>query len=102
MKIEKKDDDKFKMSLNIAGKNYPLFLEIPEDEIYYRIAQKLINNKLDEYHNRFKGLLNTQDFLAIIAVDALLDAQKLQESYTQLQQDVFERLNKLEKEVSIN
>lgn len=104
MKIEEKDVDKLNINLTISGKIYPFTLYIPEDEIYYRNAQKLINNKLDEYRNQFKGLFNidTKDFLAFIAVDALLDAQKLHDSYTQLQQDVFEKLNRLEKEVSID
>ena len=67
-------DEKFLLTLNIDGRNYPLKIKRSEEQAY-RGAAHTIKNKLNQYRVAFgnQSGLTTQDFLTMIAIQTLVE-----------------------------
>lgn len=68
-------DEKFLLTLEIAGRKYPLKIN-RSDEQAYRFAEKRIDKKINQYRVAFGGensKLTTQDFMAMTAIQALAE-----------------------------
>ncbi len=68
------EDEKFLLTLNIEGRNYPLKIKRSEEQAY-RSAAHTIKNKLNQYRVAFGNHsgLTTQDFLTMTAIQALVE-----------------------------
>ena len=68
-------DEKFLLTLEIAGRKYPLKINKSEEEAF-RSAEKKINLKINQYRVALggdKSNLTTQDFVAMTAIQALAE-----------------------------
>lgn len=68
-------DEKFLLTLTIDGRKYPLKINKSEEQAF-RDAAKQINNKINQYRVTFGGnnsRLNAQDFMAMTAIQALVE-----------------------------
>ncbi|MCL1943367.1 MAG: cell division protein ZapA [Candidatus Azobacteroides sp.] len=74
-------DDKLRIKIQIEGREYPLFINRKEEEMYRKARLKL-SSIVGQYKTRYSktGNLDTQDFLAMTAyqfsVDNLLLAEE--------------------------
>jgi cell division protein ZapA len=65
------------IKLKIGDREYPMRVKI-EDESKIRNAGKLINEKLRKYKEEF-GLDDTQDLLAMVAFDCMVESLETKE-----------------------
>jgi len=68
-------DEKFLLTLEVAGRKYPLKIKRSEEEAF-RYAAKKINTKINQYRVAFGGensRMTTQDFMAMTAIQALAE-----------------------------
>ncbi len=65
------------IKLKIGDREYPMRVKI-EDESKIRHAGKLINEKLRKYKDEF-GLDDTQDLLAMVAFDCMVESLETNE-----------------------
>jgi cell division protein ZapA (FtsZ GTPase activity inhibitor) len=68
-------DEKFLLTLVIAGRKYPLKIK-RSDEQAFRDAAKKINNKINQYRVVYGGEnsnMITQDFVVMTAIQALAE-----------------------------
>ncbi|MBF6627220.1 MAG: cell division protein ZapA [Proteiniphilum sp.] len=68
-------DEKFLLTLEIAGRRYPLKIN-KSDEQAFRDAAKKINTKINQYRVAYGGEssnMTTQDFMAMTAIQALAE-----------------------------
>ncbi len=67
-------DDNFLLTLTIDGRKYPLQIKRSEEQAF-RDAAKQINNKINQYRVAFgeNSDTNTQDFMAMTAIQALVE-----------------------------
>ncbi len=65
------------IKLKIGDREYPMRVKI-EDESKIRHAGKLINEKLRKYKEEF-GLDDTQDLLAMVAFDCMVESLETKE-----------------------
>ena len=79
------NEEKFSLTLVIDGRKYPIKILRSEEEAY-RSAAKKINNKINQYRLTYgdSSELITQDFIAMTAIQALVQNFKLGvKNYTQ-------------------
>jgi len=68
-------DEKFLLTLEVAGRKYPLKIKRSEEEAF-RYAAKKINTKINQYRVAYGGensRMTTQDFMAMTAIQALAE-----------------------------
>lgn len=68
-------DEKFLLTLEIAGRKYPLKIKRSEEQAF-RNAAKTINAKINQYRIAYGGddsRVITQDFVAMTAIQALVE-----------------------------
>ncbi|MDD4632712.1 MAG: cell division protein ZapA [Proteiniphilum sp.] len=68
-------DEKFLLTLEVAGRKYPLKIK-KSDEQAFRDAAKKINTKINQYRVAYGGensRMTTQDFVAMTAIQALAE-----------------------------
>lgn len=66
------------IKIRIGNREYPMKVKM-EDEERIRRAGKLVNEKIKNYQNQF-GIDDTQDLLAMVAFDGLVERLKREES----------------------
>ena len=67
-------DEKFLLTLEVAGRRYPLKVKRSEEQAF-RTAAKKIDIKVNQYRVAFgeNANLTTQDFMAMTAIQALAE-----------------------------
>ncbi len=68
-------DEKFLLTLEVAGRKYPLKIKKSEEQAF-RDAAKKINTKINQYRIAYGGessRMTTQDFMAMTAIQALAE-----------------------------
>ena len=68
-------DEKFLLTLEVAGRKYPLKIK-KSDEQSFREAAKRINTKINQYRVAYGGAnpdITTQDYMAMTAIQALAE-----------------------------
>ena len=91
------NDNMLNISVQLAGRQYPLTVTAEEREIVQGLVAKL-NTEYDELHHRFASKLGKQDLLSMLLLTyakKLHDAE--QQSYKNDIGDIDGRMNKLEK-----
>ena len=66
------------IKIRIGNREYPMRVKA-EDEERIRRAGKLLNEKIKNYQNQF-GIDDTQDLVAMVAFDCLVEKLKREES----------------------
>ncbi|MEQ9466278.1 MAG: cell division protein ZapA [Ekhidna sp.] len=66
------------IKIRIGNREYPMRVKA-EDEERIRKAGKLLNEKIKNYQNQF-GIDDTQDLVAMVAFDCLVEKLKREES----------------------
>ncbi len=89
-------DDKLSIKVNIADRYYPLKIE-SKDEERIRKAARLINEKVAQYKQRYLDK-DTQDFLAMAALQYVSKVLELEERFdmNQIDQQIKELSQELE------
>ncbi len=89
-------DEKLSIKVNIADRYYPLKIE-SKDEERIRKAAKLINEKVTQYKQRYLDK-DTQDFLAMAALQYVTKVLELEERFdmNQIDQQIKELTQELE------
>ena len=95
-KLEMEVSEKFQITLKISGQNFPITIK-RDEEIFYREAEKLINQRYNFYANSYPGQANTTYLLMTIIEIAV--KLKQQESSGNLQ-PVMATLNGLVDELN--
>lgn len=74
------NDEKFLLTLEVDGRNYPIRILRSEEEAY-RKAARTIKNKLNQYRVSFgdSKMFDTRDFIAMIAIQAVAENFSLSE-----------------------
>lgn len=71
-------DDEFVITVRIFGRQHKL--RIPRaDELVYRNAASVLNERIDYYNHRFK--LDYTDILTMVAYEFAVENEKLQTTY---------------------
>jgi len=60
-------EDKIRIQINIAGRQYPMKVAF-ENEIYVRKAAKLIEEKINKTENKY-AITDMQDIMALILIE---------------------------------
>ena len=71
-------DDKLKIHLQIDRERYPLVIN-REEEIFYRDAAKMIDNKLNNYRSLFPNL-GTMKHWSMVALQLAYDNANIKDS----------------------
>ena len=85
-------DDRLVLNIKIADRDYKL-RSIPEEEIFVREAARMIRERIDVHRSR--GVRDTQDVLALVALDCLVASLKIDDQARQTQTRVHDRLSQL-------
>ncbi len=86
--------EKIKANLNVNGELLPFVVD-DYTEPYYRNAAKLINERMSELQNRFGAQANSEKLLAVIAVEAAVDALQANDNYLKLRTTIDKQLDTL-------
>lgn len=81
------------VKIRIGGRVYPMKV-LATDEKCIRTASNLINEQVKTYSDKF-GIHDKQDLLAMVALDCLIDAQKLKDEATKETQALEKRVDSL-------
>ena len=89
------ENEKFNITITVAGEKFPLHIRRTEEELYRRAA-KMIDEKLNFYRSKYgEGIADKQ--LKMVALNIALNLVKTEN--TQDATPIFERLERLDQEV---
>lgn len=83
-----------KANLTLNGSNIP-FLIAAEDEVFFRDASKILNDRLIVLLNKYGQFASTETLISTIAIEAMADALKAQDNYERLQEELNSKLDQL-------
>ncbi len=69
------DENRHKITINIAGKDRTFSNTTPEEESYMRMAAKMITSKVDDYKKKYTGF-SDHDALSITALTFVMQFLK--------------------------
>ncbi|HTJ51532.1 MAG TPA: cell division protein ZapA [Cyclobacteriaceae bacterium] len=90
--------EELSIKIKIADREYPMKVKRADEE-RVRMAGKLINEKIKSYKEQF-GIDDKQDLLAMVAFDCLIDKMATEENHQNIDQTVFEKVDRLNQLVS--
>ncbi len=82
---------KEKVVFNLSGEKIP-FLVFKEDEPMYITARDMLNDRLAVLKNKYSASANINQLLTVLAVEALVDALKVNDRYSKLKNEIDSRL----------
>ncbi len=85
-------ENRLSIHIKIADRDYS-FKALPEEETFLREAGKLIRDRIDVHRSR--GVRDTQDILALVALDCLVTSLKSEDQSRQLQTQVYDRVMRM-------
>lgn len=85
--------EKLSIKIKIIDREYPMKVSMEEEE-RVRKAAKLINEKIKAYRDQF-GIDEKQDLLAMVAFDSLVEKLRAEESTTQDDSKIIEKVDQL-------
>ncbi|MDE0472300.1 MAG: cell division protein ZapA [Ekhidna sp.] len=86
------------IKIKIGNREYPMRVKV-EDEERIRKAGKMLNEKIKNYQSQF-GIDDSQDLLAMVAFDCLVEKLKKEESSKLSDDFSLHEINKLNKLIS--
>ncbi|MCU0324937.1 MAG: cell division protein ZapA [Spirosomaceae bacterium] len=90
------DTDKISFNLTLNGKDYPLTMS-RADEGHYRTAASMIDERISQLSSSsFGGRLDQNEIIAFVALEAMVDALRVNGNYHRLQTEVQKYLDEIE------
>ena len=89
--------EKLSIRIKVADREYGI-KTLPDEEIFLREAGKLIRDQIQKY--RELGVKDTQDILAMVALDCLVARLKGDEQTRRLQKMVFDKMTQLDQTIT--
>ena len=86
------------IKIRIGNREYPMRVKA-EDEERIRRAGKLLNERIKDYQNQF-GIDDTQDLVAMVAFDYVVEKLKREESSETTDDFALQELSKLNRLIS--
>lgn len=80
--------------IKIADREYPM-KTVPEEEEKLRTAGKEVNERLKKYREQF-GIHETQDLLAMVAFDSIVERLRIDEEKKYPDNDLLSRFEAIE------
>ena len=81
------------IKLKIGNREYPMKVK-SEDEERIRRAGKVLNEKIKSYRDQF-GIDDTQDLLAMVAFDCMIDKMKKEEAIESTDEVALEQIRNI-------
>lgn len=91
--------NKEKVVIPLNGVQVP-FLVSEKDEPYFRQAKDILNDRFATLTSDYAAKASSKELLVVLAVDALVDALKINERYQLLKEEVSVRLNDIQNNFS--
>lgn len=89
------EEKKEKVNINLSGDVVPF--SVPKsEEIFYVNAREILIDRLAVLKNKYAGLANMNQLLTTLAVEALVDALKVDKRYKMLKTEVNQRVENLQ------
>ena len=97
------DENRHKITINIAGKDRTFSNTTPEEESYMRMAAKMITSKVDDYKKKYTGF-SDHDALSITALTFVtqLIKERRNNDVGDLEQRIAELNNSLDEYIKTN
>lgn len=92
-------DEKVKVVYNLAGDKIP-FVVPKWEETFYVDARDLLNDRMAVLKNKYASSATTNHLLTALAVEALVDALKVNDRYNKLKSEVDTRIDILRDSLS--
>lgn len=89
------ESEKIRAFITINGDKYPLKV-LPEDEPYFRLAEEMINDKLGSLKSNYSAKASAEKLVGLIAIEAMVDALKVNEKYLALRDVLKSRLETID------
>ena len=86
---------KERVIVNLNGEQIP-FLVPKSDEPYFREAKDILNDRLASLKSDYSAYANSSKLVSVLAVEALVDALKVNERYQRLKSEVQTRLENIQ------
>jgi cell division protein ZapA (FtsZ GTPase activity inhibitor) len=86
---------KEKVVVSLDGFQIP-FLVNHEDEPYFRDAKEILNDRLAVLKSDYSAHASSENLVAVLAVEALVDALKINERYQKLKDEIQIRLDNIQ------
>jgi cell division protein ZapA (FtsZ GTPase activity inhibitor) len=81
--------------IELNDKQIPLIVDTL-DEPYFREAKDILNDRLAALKSDYSAYASSDELVAVLAVEALVDALKVNERYQQLRLEVSNRLESIQ------
>jgi cell division protein ZapA (FtsZ GTPase activity inhibitor) len=88
------ESQKEKVVFNLSGEKIP-FLVKKEEEPIYITARDMLNDRLSVLKNKYSASANLNQLLTMLAVEALVDALKVNDRYSKLKNEIDSRLDSI-------
>lgn len=86
-------DDRLSIHVKIADRDYT-FKSLPEEETFLRDAVKMIRDRIDVH--RARGMRDTQDILAVVAVECLVASLKTDDQARRTQKRIYDKVSQID------
>ncbi len=86
-------DDQLYIHVKIADHEYT-FKSLPEEETFLRDAVKMIRDRIDVHRSR--GMRDTQDILAVVAVECLVANLKTDDQARRTQKRIYDKVSQID------
>lgn len=90
-------EERLSIRIKIADRDYT-FKSLPEEEVFLRDAGKLIRERIEVHRSR--GVRDTQDILALVALDCLVSSLKTDDQARQMQNRIYDRIAQLSQTIT--
>jgi cell division protein ZapA len=90
-------EERLSIRIKIADRDYA-FKSLPEEEVFLRDAGKLIRERIEVHRSR--GVRDTQDILALVALDCLVSSLKTDDQARQMQNRIYDRIAQLNQTIT--
>lgn len=85
------DSEKNKVVIKLAGEQIPFIVD-SDEEPYFREANEFLNNRLAALTREHSAHANSQKLVSVLAVEAMVDALKINHRYQLLKEEVKGRI----------
>jgi cell division protein ZapA len=86
-------NDLLSIHVKIADRDYT-FKSLPEEETFLRDAVKMIRDRIDVHRSR--GVRDTQDILALVALDCLVASLKTDDQARRTQKRIYDKVSQID------
>ena len=89
------ETEKARVVIKINGEKLP-FVVPKSDEPYFRDAKDILHDRFAVLTREYSAFASSQHLVSVLAVEALVDAMKINENYQRLKGEVQDRLEMIQ------